>query len=516
MPIEIILSSTAGETWIAVREDGQVVELLVEKDRERSLVGNIYKGRVTRVLPGMQSAFVNIGLERDAFLYVGDLPGDTGDLARRLNGLDEETGLPLADEASRRPALPHPPIQNLLSEGQELVVQISKDPMASKGARITTHVTLPGRCLVLLPGVDHVGVSRRIEEEAERERLRQEVSSFQPEGGGLIVRTAGEGAQADTFRIEAEGLQDLWTEIQARAEAGRAPTLLHRDLDLSVKILRDLLGPEVQQVLVDSEEIHRECVAFAMRTVPHLTGRILLYQSGVPLLDATGVTPEIDAALRSKVWLKSGGYLVINQTEALVAIDVNTGRYVGRSGGLEETALRTNLEAAREIVRQLRLRDLGGIIVVDFIDLEEPASRQRLLETIEAGLKTDRARTRLLGMSEFGLVELTRKRSRRSLERSVCRPCSHCTGSGRVKSAATVAGEVIRELQRRLLRLEESRVQVRVHPEVAALLEEEREALTEVLLRGRDVEVRVLPDPALHPETFRLRESPRSGDDGTP
>lgn len=506
MAIEIILSSVAGETWIAVREDGQVVELMVERDRKRSLVGNIYKGRVTRVLPGMQSAFVDIGLERDAFLYVGDLSEDPGELARRADQLDDEPGL-ILDAENGRPTGPTPrgKIEDLLHEGQELLVQVSKDPMASKGARITTYVTLPGRCLVLLPGVEHVGVSRRIEDEVERERLRETVASLQPPGGGWIVRTAGEGADRETFDAEARGLQSLWKEILDRAEAGRSPTLLHRDLDLSVKILRDLLGPSVQEVLVDSEEIHRECVAFAERTVPELIGRVVLYQGSEPLLDHAGVTPEIDAALRSKVWLKSGGYLVINQTEALVAIDVNTGRYVGHTS-LEETALRTNLEAAREIVRQLRLRDLGGIIVVDFIDLEEASSRQLLLETVEEELRADRSRTRLLGLSEFGLVELTRKRTRQSLERTVCLPCTHCHGSGRIKSPGTVAGEVVRELQRRARRLEGTKVVVRTHPRVAEYLEGERESLTAALARGRNVEVVVRPDASLHPETFELKE----------
>ncbi|HMC20757.1 MAG TPA: Rne/Rng family ribonuclease, partial [Thermoanaerobaculia bacterium] len=418
MSREIVINATKHESRIAVLDEGQIVELWVERSRQRTVVGNIYKGRVTKVLPGMQSAFVDLGLERDAFLYVSDV-------AEEFEAFDSESEDLTLDEV---PARPEASISDLLREGQEIVVQVSKDTIAGKGARITSHITLPGRFLVYMPTVNHVGVSRRIENEEERLRLKQILEGIRPQGsGGFIVRTAGEQHNEEDFRADMKYLIDLWDQIRRRAEKASAPSLIHHDLDLVLRTIRDVLSPEFKSVWVDSVEQYQRIVEFLDQIQPALVSRVRLYRRDEPIFDEFGIEPEIAKALNSKVWLKSGGYIVINQTEALVAIDVNTGKYVGKKN-LEETVFRTNLEAAKEIVRQIRLRDLGGIIVLDFIDMEDLGNRAALFEAFENEIKKDRSKTKILQISEFGLVEMTRKRVRQSLERSLTQPCPYCAG----------------------------------------------------------------------------------------
>ncbi|HEX6641084.1 MAG TPA: Rne/Rng family ribonuclease, partial [Thermoanaerobaculia bacterium] len=442
MSREIVINATRHESRIAVLDEGQVVELWVERTRHRTIVGNIYKGRVTKVLPGMQSAFVDLGLERDAFLYVSDVIED-------LEEFESETPEELHLDRTVDDMQPHRPeasISDLLREGQEIVVQVSKDTIAGKGARITSHITLPGRFLVYMPTVNHVGVSRRIESEEERTRLKEMLERIRPPGhGGFIVRTAGEGRVEEEFLADLRYLTDLWEQIKRRAEKSSAPNAIHHDLDLVLRTIRDVLSAEFKSVWVDSVDQYQRIVEFLDQIQPQLVSRVRLYRRDEPIFDEFGVEAEIAKALKSKVWLKSGGYIVINQTEALVAIDVNTGKYVGKKN-LEETVFRTNLEAAKEIVRQIRLRDLGGIIVLDFIDMEEPANRQRLFEALENEIRKDRSKTKILQISEFGLIEMTRKRVRQSLERSLTQACPYCGGSGRIKSNTTIALEVWREL----------------------------------------------------------------------
>jgi ribonuclease G len=492
MSREIVINATKHESRIAVLDEGQVVELWVERTRHRTIVGNIYKGRVTKVLPGMQSAFVDLGLERDAFLYVSDVIEDIEEL---------ETETP--DELHLFESQPRPEtsISDLLREGQEIVVQVSKDTIAGKGARITSHITLPGRFLVYMPTVNHIGVSRRIENEAERTRLKEMLERIRPPGtGGFIVRTAGEQREEEEFVSDLNYLTQLWEQIKRRAEKVSAPNVIHHDLDLVLRTIRDVLSPEFKTVWVDSVDQYQRIVEFLDHIQPNLVSRVRLFRRDEPIFDEFGIEPEIAKALKSKVWLKSGGYIVINQTEALVAIDVNTGKYVGKKN-LEETVFRTNIEAAKEIVRQIRLRDLGGIIVLDFIDMEEPANRARLFEALENEIRKDRSKTKILQISEFGLIEMTRKRVRQSLERSLTQACPYCGGGGRIKSNTTVALEIWRELMKQRDLHEGQDVIVRVNPVVYSTLHT-GDPIFEEVERNLGVHLVFKPDDSLHHEQF--------------
>jgi ribonuclease G len=499
MTVKMLVESDPHQTRIAVLEDDRLTEIFVERHRHRGLVGNVYKGRVTRVLPGMQAAFVDIGLDRDAFLYVSDVATD-------VEAMEElEIDEPRAEEPSpHHPAAPS--IGDLLKQGQEIIVQVVKDPLPSKGARISTHVTLPGRYLVLLPTVRHFGVSRRIEDEAERERLLVELGQLPVTGGGLIVRTVGEGKERDAFAVDLAYLARLWEKIRQRAGKVSAPTLLHQDLDLALRVVRDLLSQDYSVLWVDGEETYERIVEFLDQVQPNLVGKVRLFRQSSSLFEQFGIEDQIEAALKSKVWLKSGGYIVINPTEALVAIDVNTGRFVGQSN-LEDTVLQTNLEAVSEIVRQIRLRDLGGIIVIDLIDMIEQAHREQVFASLEREIRKDRAKTKVLNISEFGLVEVTRKRSRANLERLLTQPCPYCGGRGRIRSIATICLNLRKELLRlRGKRTLQSEILLRVHPEVARALQQEERAILEELERLLGVGVMLQGDPELHHERFDVVE----------
>ncbi|MDI9630132.1 MAG: Rne/Rng family ribonuclease [Acidobacteriota bacterium] len=499
MTHKMLIESDPYQTRIAVLEDDRLTEIFVERHLHRGVVGNIYKGRVSRVLPGMQAAFVDIGLERDAFLYVSDVIDHLGVFEELEDGATEEV-------AAEEPAeLPHS-IDELLKAGQEIVVQATKDPLPNKGARVSTQLTLPGRYLVMLPTVRHFGVSRRIEDEAERTRLRTELEQMVVNGtNGWIVRTAGEGRGREEFEIDRGYLVGLWRRIRERGERATAPTLLHQDLDLALRVVRDLAGAHFSVIWVDDEDTYQRVVEFLDQVQPALVGRVKLDRQEVGLFERFGIEGEIEAALKSKVWLKSGGYLVINPTEALVAIDVNTGRYVGRHH-LEDTALRTNLEAVEEVVRQIRLRDLGGIIVLDLIDMVEKEHREEVFAALERELRKDRAKYKVLSISEFGLVEITRKRSRTNLERLLTQACPYCAGSGRVKSVATVCLALRREALRLRGTLTGGELLVRVHPEVARALQKEERAIVEELERALGVAVLVQGDGKLHHESFDILE----------
>src|SRR5438067_9551784 len=490
MSREIVINATKHESRIAVLDEGQVVELWVERTRHRTIVGNIYKGRVTKVLPGMQSAFVDLGLERDAFLYVSDVIEDFEDF--ETDGGDE---LHLADVANHRPETS---ISDLLREGQEIVVQVSKDTIAGKGARITSHITLPGRFLVYTPTGSHIGVSRRIESEDERARLKEILERIRAAGlGGFIVRTAGEARNEEDFVADLKYLTDLWEQIKRRAEKSSAPSVIHHDLDLVLRTIRDVLTPEFKSVWIDSVDQYQRIVEFLDQIQPALVSRVRLYRRDEPIFDEFGIEAEIAKALNSKVWLKSGGYIVINQTEALVAIDVNTGKYVGKKN-LEETVFRTNLEAAKEIVRQIRLRDLGGIIVLDFIDMEDAANRAALFEAFENEIKKDRSKTKILQISEFGLIEMTRKRVRQSLERSLTQPCPYCSGTGRIKSNTTISLEIWRELMKLRDLHEGQDVIVRINPVIYSTLD----PIFDEVERNLGIHLVFKPDDSLHHEQF--------------
>jgi ribonuclease G len=507
MQKELLVSTSDRETRVAVLEDGRVAEVQIERRRQRGVVGNIYKGRVTRVLPGMQSAFVDVGLEKDAFLYVADVGEEVEDFDR-FGGGDDSAGArieppPGEPNGEAEPPKPLPSIDELLREGQELVVQVIKDTIANKGVRITTHVTLPGRTLVYMPTIDHVGISRRIENEDERTRLKEILAGFHKGPGGYIVRTAGEGRAAEDFNSDRRYLVKLWDQIRKKAERSGAPALLHRDIDLTLRAARDVFGSDFSTLWVDDDEDYQRIVEFLDQVQPALASKVKLYVKSRPLFEEYGIDGEIENALKSKVWLKSGGYIVINQTEALVAIDVNTGKFVGNKR-LEETVMKTNIEACQEIVRQIRLRDLGGLLVVDFIDMEEEENRRILVEALEAELKKDRSKNRMLPVSEFGLVEITRKRQRQSLERALTMPCPYCSGVGRIKSVPTIIFEIRREMFRRVQAEEGHALLLRVHPEIQRYLATDERRLIEEVEERIGIPIRIQADEHLHHEGFDI------------
>lgn len=406
---EILVQVAENETKVAVLEEGQLAEIYVERGQNRRLVGNIYKGVIKNVLPGMQAAFVDIGLEKNAFLYVQDV---------------------LVNIETRQPN-----IRDLVKEGQEIVVQIVKEPVGTKGARITTKITLPGRYLVLMPLVDYVGISRRIEDEVERERLKEIAEQLKPEKAGLIVRTVAEGALKEVFSQDLQILLKMWERIVLRIKNTSGPVLLHQDLELVQRVLRDVFSEDVQKLSINSRVIMEKVIDYLDVFDAGLKNRVFLSDTG-KLFEKHVIEQEIIQALKRKVWLKSGGYIVIDQTEALTAIDVNTGKFIGATD-LADTVFRTNCEAAREIVRQLRLRNIGGIIIIDFIDMDTEGHRQKVLTVLEEELKKDKVKTHILGITSLGFVEMTRKKIRPSLSGSLEKKCPYCEGKGRILSEQT-------------------------------------------------------------------------------
>jgi Rne/Rng family ribonuclease len=670
---EMIVSSTALETKVAILEDDQLAELYIERNRSRGILANTYKGKVTKVLPGMQSAFVNIGLEKDAFLYVSDFIEENEEGDQVFSDVEEpvETVVPVVAEAevqerpqrrdrksersrwrekkerieasrttdsrpipseliagspterwsisaetereieshlesdalyappnipetppsgfsiqsdspveSGMPSVPpagheaagdgipipesvaegvseessmasaemrddgellpfaveetskagfarrraaatrrkryttarhnhraeHQSIDDMLHEGQEVLVQVAKEPIGKKGARVTSHIALPGRYLVYMPTVDHVGVSRKIGSDAERIRLKDIILKHRDRfPGGVIVRTAAEEHSEDDLVNDLNFLVRLWEDIRSRAEKVSAPALIHAEMNLVQRLLRDLFSFEFAAIRVDDELEYQRIVEFVDKIFPNLVHRVKLYTKENAIFDEFGITPEIDKLLQAKIWLKSGGYIVINQTEALVSIDINTGKFVGRGNSLEETITRTNLEAVKEIVRQIRLRDLGGIIVIDFIDMDERKNRKRVMEALSEEIARDKAPNKILEFNEFGLVAITRKRVKQSLERTLCQPCPYCTGSGMVKSIPTTCYNIYSEIEKMRSSIDErAELMVRVHPDVArALRESESNVIEEIRhLLKRDVMIKA--DPTLHIEHFNI------------
>ncbi len=499
MTKELVINTTSHETRVALLENGHIAELYIERSRERGIAGNIYKGRVIRVLPGMQAAFVDIGLEKAAFLYVADVLDEMEAVEEFVEGTINHAN----PEGGPEDAAPLPPIEDLLQEGQEILVQVAKEPIGTKGARITSHISLPGRHLVYMPTVDHIGISRRIENEEEKARLRDIVEQIQPRGTGFIVRTAAEGKSAEDLQADMRFLVDLWQEVSARREKHGAPSLIHSDLDVTSKVLRDILSEDVSRIVVDSRKEHDKIVRFLGTFMPKLKYLIELYEDEEPIFDAFGLEIEIARALGRKVWLKSGGYIIIEQTEALTAIDVNTGRFVGKHN-LEDTILKTNLEAVREIAFQLRLRNIGGLIIIDFIDMEKELHREKVHTALEETLRSDKAKTNILKISELGLAEMTRKRVRESLGRTLCEACPYCEGKGYIKSRTTLIYEIFRQLRRELGNLSVAGLNLLVHPDVAALLlDEERHGLEE-LEQCFAKQITVTPRPGFHQEQFEI------------
>jgi len=499
---EMIVSSNGHQTMVAILEDDLVSEVFIERDRQRWVVGNVYMGRLSKVLPGMQSAFVDIGLERDGFLYVTDVVNTVEEFERLATG-DEEDG---DEEASAQQSGDQPKIEELLRDGQDVIVQVAKEPLGTKGARLTCHVTMAGRFLVFMPTVDHIGVSRKIDSREERARLRGIVRDFREEHGftgGVIIRTATAGRPQEDVLSDLTYFQKIWGDVRQRAESVRAPAVIYREQGLVTKLLRDLLTDDFSAIRIDDRQEYGRVREMVERVMPALTPRVKLYDKKFPIFEEYGVQTEIEKALKSKVWLKSGGYIVINQTEALVAIDVNTGRYVGkRNGRLEDTIVKTNLEAVKEIVRQIRLRDLGGIIVLDLIDMEEKKNRQKVLQAVEQELKKDRSPSKALQVSDFGLVIITRKRVKQSLERVLTEPCPYCSGSGVIKSSSTICYEILDQVRKIGADIDGPGLVLRVNPEIARALREEEAGVLRELKTTLRKEITLRPDALLHHEQF--------------
>ncbi len=657
---EMIVSSTALETKVAILEDDQLAELYIERNRNRGILANTYKGKVTKVLPGMQSAFVNIGLEKDAFLYVSDFVEENEECDQVFAAVEEQIssaaqeaevqerpqrrdrrteksrwrerreradamrasapqttadegapGVPLeqwnmsaetereveshlesdalyipvdipesiADDSMipavtpepvSSPAAPeeappameetpeirsldsasmrddgenlpfavdqessktgfarrrgaatrrkrytaarhtnraeHQSIDDMLREGQEVLVQVAKEPIGKKGARVTSHIALPGRYLVYMPTVEHVGVSRKIGSDAERIRLKEIILKHRDRfPGGVIVRTAAEEHSEEDLVSDLNFLVRLWEDIRTKAEQVSAPALIHAEMNLVQRLLRDQFSFEFAAIRVDDEVEYQRIVEFVDKIYPNLVHRVKLYTKENYIFDEYGITPEIDKLLQPKIWLKSGGYIVINQTEALVSIDINTGKFVGRGNSLEETITRTNLEAVKEIVRQIRLRDLGGIIVIDFIDMDERKNRKRVMEALSEEIAKDKSPSKILEFNEFGLVAITRKRVKQSLERTLCQPCPYCTGSGMVKSVATTCYSIYHEIEKMREYVDDhSELMIRVHPDVARALRESESLVINEIRHVLKRDVIIKADPTLHIEHFNI------------
>ena len=505
MQNEILINSTREEVRVALLEGGQVVEFYVERKRGASLVGNIYKGRVVKVLPGIQSAFVDIGLEKAAFLYVGDIViiDDTPHQFSEIINNENREGESISSVTPVTYIKPHRvSIEDIIEEGQEILVQVAKDPLGTKGARVTSHITLPGRYVVYMPTIEHIGVSRRITQETERLRLKEIAQQIKPKTGGIIVRTASEGLSEEELKKDLEFLLKLWDNILKKRDAVNPPSLIYSDLDLVLRTVRDMMGQNIERIIIDSEEDYNRVVDFVSLYFPRLANRIELYEGHEPLFDAFGVEVDISRAMGRKVWLKSGGYIVIDQTEAMTVIDVNTGKYVGKES-LEETILKTNLEAVKEIAYQIRLRNLGGIIIIDFIDMEKPEHRQKVFNAFVELMKKDRVKSTILNISELGLIQMTRKRVRESITRLLSEPCPYCDGKGYIKTARTVCYEIMRKI-RKMRPYMATRLAVKVNPVVAELLTDEERQGIEELENTFNIKIVIQEDPTFHQEHFEI------------
>lgn len=551
---ELIVNVTSHETRVALIENGSVAELYIERAHDKGIVGNIYKGKVVRVLPGMQAAFVDIGLEKAAFLYVKDVlvPEKRMNLEEEAPpAVDEdfEEGgemdipeAPTIDEAmllseeqvepppsatEAQPEVvepeeikrPPPPtfrnhdykrnygpqeISELLKEGQEILVQATKNPIGTKGARLTMFISVPGRNLVLMPAFRHVGVSRRIPSEKERRRLRDMVYNFCPRDVGVIVRTACENKRASVIKNDLDYLLKIWREVEKDLANAPAPYLLHEELDIVLRTLRDMFIDSIDRIIVDSKKEDKQILRFLEHFNPNLKRAVKFYKGREPIFDTYGIEVEINRALGRRVWLKSGGYIIVDQAEALTVIDVNTGRYVGKRT-LEETILKINLEAAREIANQLRLRNCGGIIIIDFIDMENYRHRERVYRVFEDAFKKDRAKNTILKISELGLIEMTRKRTRESLAQTLCESCFYCEGKGTLKSKKTICYEIFRELAKTYGDLQTKEIVLYAHPDVTKLIEEEEiESIHKIeKMINKQIKIEAMPD--YHVEQFEIR-----------
>jgi ribonuclease G len=507
---ELVINVTEHETRVALLEDGTIVELFVDRKDESNIAGNIYKGRVQRVLPGMQAAFVDIGLNQAAFIHVRDVIGGVHQEYEGFFLENEEEAEPLGDA----PILGEKPngnsaksllIEEMLSEGQEILVQVSKSPLGSKGARVTSHVSLPGRFLVLMPTSEHVGISRRIEDETERKRLKNTILELKNDTFGYIARTVSEGLPGEKIYYEMNFLKNLWEKIQGKYRRLSAPALLHQELSVVLRAVRDLFTHEADKLVIDSRFGYESVLSFLDEFMPNLKDSIELYEGSEPIFDAYNLEGDISRALKKKVWLKSGGYIVMENCEALVAIDVNTGRYVGKHN-LEETILKTNLEAVKEIAYQIRLRDLGGIIIIDFIDMEKVSNQEKVFNALKEAFKKDRSKTHVLPISELGLVQMTRKRIRKPLNRMLCEPCFYCEGEGYLMSRQSICYNIYREVIRDSGDIPGKRLTLMVNPEIAERLHGEENHIILSLEQALGKSIIIYPNQRYHMEEYEIIE----------
>ncbi len=502
---EIVIDAAGAETRVAIVEDARLVELMHERDDERRMVGDIYLGRVEAVLPGIQAAFVEIGTEKAAFLHVSDLQEeddeDDGDDSSNGNGAH-----------NNRRHRKYPPIQDQLERGQELLVQVTKEPIGTKGPRVTSQISMPGRFIVYIPDGSNVGVSRKIGDREERARLRVLArEALGKKSGGLIVRTVGEELTKKALKDELSSLRKTWDKIQRRAKSSKAPSVVHQEAELTSGLIRDLFSGTVDLLTVSSKELAHQAKSYLGRVSPELLDRVKTFDEDRPIFEAFGIEDEIQAAFRRRVELKSGGHIVIEHTEALVAIDVNTGRYTGRKDPAK-TILRTNMEAAAEIARQLRLRDIGGIIVCDFIDMDDRGDRATVLQEMRGHVGRDRARTKLFEISDLGLLQMSRQRVRPSLIQMMTRPCESCDGTGRVLSPDTVVRRIERSILRARSEGEIRALTIRVHPGVALYLLESEPEFLKQLSQTVGLSLDVRDDPIMGRDEYRLLAAPADTD----
>jgi ribonuclease G len=511
---KLVINVSEPETRVALLEDGTMTELMIERRDDANIAGNVYKARVCRVLPGMQAAFLDIGLHQSAFIHVSDLNPHNWDECQQVFSHLTLTDPRAKEESSSEECSigneesvlgGRQSIEDIITEGADILVQVAKSPLGSKGARVTSHISLPGRFLVLMPTSDRVGVSRRIEDEAERERLKETVLALSQGQMGYIVRTAAEGVGEEKLAYEMGFLKNLWENIQIKFKTSSAPATLHQELNVSLRAVRDLLTHEADKVIIDSRSGYESVLTFLDGVMPSLKSSVELYEGSEPIFDAFNLIGDISRALNRKVWLKSGGYIVLEHTEALMAIDVNTGRYVGKHN-LEETILKTNLEAVKEIAYQIRLRDIGGIIIIDFIDMEKKANQEKVFNALKGELKKDKSKTHILPISEMGLVQMTRKRIREPLPRILCEPCFYCEGKGYLLSKKSVCYNIYRDIMREGRDSMGGRFALRVNPEIADLLHGEENYLITSLERTVGKHIVIYPDEKFHLEQYDIFE----------
>jgi len=515
---ELVVNSAPHETRVALLENGTIVEVFIEREDETSIAGNIYKGRVQRVLPGMQAAFVDIGFDQAAFIYVDDVLDTAShkmyqkfeqDADVEKDAEIDENPMESAEmekDSWKSPMAMDCSIEDLLTEGQEILVQVAKSSIGTKGPRVTTHISLAGRYMVLMPTVDHIGISKRIEDETERSRLKDLLLSIRKNKIGYIFRTQAQGIDQATIEKEMNFLNNTWEDILGRSKKLSATSLVYKDLTVTFRAVRDLLADEADKLIIDSKSEYENVQNFLKRLMPDVNLSVELYQGRESIFDAYNIEADVARALKKKVWLKSGGYIIIEQTEALVAIDVNTGRYVGKHN-FDETILKTNLEAIKEIAYQVRLRNIGGIIIIDFIDMKKESHKEKVMSRMNGAMKNDKSQTNILPLTELGLVQMTRKRTRRNLTRTLCEPCFYCNGNGHLLSGKSICHKIFRDLVSEAGDIMGNRFTVRVHPEIAQLFHGSEKHLLSSLEKQFSKPIAIYPEPHYHIEEYHIFES---------